>query len=96
LNPNNGENHLLSEKGLNLVTQAISPPGTTGVLEGRAPKGGARAREFRNSQGDPNPLWARCLCTGATVDGAAVDDAAITKRAYRPHLQRSVYVLAHG
>jgi hypothetical protein len=41
------------------------------------------------------------LATGAVVDDAAVDDAAvddaaITKRTYRPHLQRSAFVLAHG
>jgi hypothetical protein len=46
------------------------------------------------------------LSTGATAEGAAVDDAAVNdaavddaaiiKRTYRPHLQRSAYMLAHG
>jgi hypothetical protein len=64
----NGEGHLLSEKRLflvrltDLVRQAISPRDQQ-HSEG-APRGeGARAREVRDSQGYPNPLWARCGTT---------------------------------
>jgi hypothetical protein len=61
LNPK-GENHLLSEKGLNLVTQAIPPPTPApGVLEGRATKGGALAREFQNPQGGTQTRFGRVV-----------------------------------
>jgi hypothetical protein len=53
--------HLLGPKKP-IYSNTPNPPQAPGVLEGGATKGGARAREFRNSQGAPKPvfgaLWA--------------------------------------
>jgi hypothetical protein len=59
----NGEDHLLSEKRLDLVTQAVSPrhqQHPEGAPRGAGGGGGGGRGSSGTFIGDPNPLWARC------------------------------------